>query len=416
MPSIVRSQSVDIDSIQGYPGNARRGDLGLLKESLSENGQYRPIVVQHRTGYILAGNHTWQAAKELGWTTIEITLVEATEAEARKIVLVDNRGNDIAGYDETALAKLLKDLDGDFTGTGFDNTDLTKMMDALAKSEANESEDDEIDPDKVETRVSTDDVWVLGDHRLVCGSSVELGTLGLLMGPEKARLVVTSPPYNQKLDSFKPSGMQKEAPNWINRMASSYSDSLPEPEYQDEQVQVLNNLATIMTDDGSVFYNHKIRYREKRVLTPYEWLTRADVPFAIRQEIIWQRKVSITLNARMFMPCDERIYWLTKGEKFLFNDTPEIKAFSSVWHIHPRVEKSVSAPFPLELPSRCIQACSARGDIVVDPYGGSGTTLMACEELGRRGYLSEINPAYCDVIIARWEEATGRTAYLEGEN
>lgn len=410
MPAkILETKGVPVDSLEGYPGNARRGDVELIRESIRTNGMYRPIVVQKSTGRILAGNHTWLATKEEGIAEIQATFVECTDAEARKIVLIDNKANDVGGYNKDDLAGLLQDLDGDFDGTGFTNVDLSQLLDELAPPAGSDGGGGLKPPG----RVSQGDTWILGDHRLLCGDATDLGDLGLLMAGDEARLVVTSPPYNQKLDGFKPSGMQKENPAWVERMASAYEDSLDEPEYQDQQVELLNNLMHVTTDDASVLYNHKNRYREREVLSPLRWLWRDDQPWKLRQEIIWDRQGSITLNAKMFMPCDERIYWLTCGDTFVFNDTADIKAYSTVWDIAPRAEAGVSAPFPLELPQRCVQACSVRGDIVLDPYMGSGTTILACEALGRRGYGVEINPEYCDVILARWEAMSGRKAHLE---
>lgn len=401
---------VNVDKLTPYPGNARIGDVGTIRESLRTLGQYRPIVVQKSTGHILAGNHTWQAAKEEGYTEIDVTYVDCNDEQARKIVLVDNKANDKGGYNKDALAELLSGLEGDFEGTGFNPDELTKLLDELAPKGG---DGDTGSGFGGPPRVQPGDVWVLGQHRLMCGDSTELGDLGILLNGDAARLVVTSPPYNQKLDAFKPSGMQKENPAWVERMAGAYEDSRPEDEYQDEQVALLDSLVHFTGEDASIFYNHKHRYRDREVVSPLvEWLTRLE-NWRLRQEIVWDRQGSITLNAKMFMPCDERIYWLTRGDKFVFNDTPEVKAYSTVWDIAPRADVKVSAPYPIELPQRCIQASSMRDDIVLDPYGGSGTTLMACENLGRRGYMLERNPAYCDVIIARWEAVSGITARIE---
>lgn len=411
MAKIVRKEKVKLGSLKPYPGNANIGDVPLIKESLDTLDQYRSIVVQESTGFILAGNHTWLAANELGLDGIHAEFVECTDEEARKIVLIDNRAPEKSpGYNDDKLVELLGGLEGDFSGTGFAEDDLTKLLDQLSPKGGDGVSESGFG---AEPRVQQGDVWILGPHRLVCGDATELGDLGILLAGDYANLVVTSPPYNQKLDSFKPSGMQKENPAWVERMASAYEDSMPEEEYQDEQVAVLDSLVHVTTENASIFYNHKHRYRDREVLSPMvAWLPRLE-HWNLRQEIVWDRQGSITLNAKMFMPCDERIYWLTCGDSFVFNDTPEVKGWSSVWDIAPRAEVQVSAPYPIELPSRAIQACSMRGDIVLDPYGGSGTTLIACENLGRRGFMLERNPAYCDVIIARYESMSGITAKIE---
>lgn len=413
MARILRTEEVELTSLEPYPGNARRGNVEVIKESLSKTGQYRSIIIQDSTRRIIAGNHTWLSARELGWDRISAQFVECDDAEARRIVLIDNKSNDGAGYDNAALATLLSDMEGELDGTGFVQSDLDKLLDSMRPKGIGDVDAAPVAPENPQTKPG--DVWVLGAHRVVCGSALELGDLGILLTTDKARLVVTSPPYNQNLDSFKPSGMQKENPAWVERMASSYEDSLPESDYQEQQVALLNNISHVVTDDASFFYNHKIRYRDKQILPPTDWLMRyGEHKWRIRQEIIWDRQGSITLNARMFMPCDERIYWMTIGSEFLFNDTSAIKSYSTVWDIAPRVDVQVSAPYPVELPSRCIEACSSRGDIVLDPYMGSGTTLIACEQLGRAARGVEINPSYCDVIVKRWQDLTGNQAYIEG--
>jgi ParB-like chromosome segregation protein Spo0J len=124
---------VKIDDLTPYEGNARRGKIDTIVESLQINGQYRPIVVNKgthtgRRNEILAGNHTWQAAAKLGWDKIDVHWVDVDDAAARRINLVDNRANDIAGYDEAELAALLKACEGDLAGTGYTEADLEKMF------------------------------------------------------------------------------------------------------------------------------------------------------------------------------------------------------------------------------------------------------------------------------------------------
>lgn len=110
IPETIASMAVPVSELRPYQGNPRRGDIEAIKESLETNGQYRPLVANRRTGEVLAGNHTLQAAKALGWPKIAVTWVDVDEEQAARIVLVDNRTNDLAGYDEAALADLLSGL------------------------------------------------------------------------------------------------------------------------------------------------------------------------------------------------------------------------------------------------------------------------------------------------------------------
>lgn len=126
--STVDSEVVPIESLVPYPGNARQGDIGMISESLRTNGQFRPIVVNRPTREILVGNHTWKAARDLGWDEIAVTFVDVDEEEARRIVLVDNRTSDVASYDPEALLDLLKEVSKDLVGTGFSGDDLDDLL------------------------------------------------------------------------------------------------------------------------------------------------------------------------------------------------------------------------------------------------------------------------------------------------
>lgn len=125
------TRSVPVDDLRPYPGNPRIGNVELIADSLRANGQYRPIVVRESTSEILAGNHTWQAAKRLGWESIEATFVDVDDATARRIVLVDNRSNDIASYDAAILTDLLATVaeEGEsLVGTGYSDDDLERLL------------------------------------------------------------------------------------------------------------------------------------------------------------------------------------------------------------------------------------------------------------------------------------------------
>jgi DNA modification methylase len=285
--------------------------------------------------------------------------------------------------------------------TGFNGDELDALF---ADRTVGLTDPDDVPEPPAEPITQPGDVWLLGRHRLMCGDCGDAAALALVMAGRTVDLVVTSPPYNQRLDTFKPSGMHRES-GWVDRIAGAYSDSMPEREYQDWQRNLLGIWHGAMRDGASVFYNHKHRYRDKRVVSPLEWLPG---PFNFRQEIIWNRPGSITQNARMFLPCDERIYWLYRGDDFTFDDSIEIKSWSSVWDINPG-NRFHAVGFPVELPLRCIRA----DDAVLEPFCGSGTTIIAAEMTGRACHALEISPAYCDVAALRWTAFAGQDATLE---
>jgi site-specific DNA-methyltransferase (adenine-specific) len=208
-------------------------------------------------------------------------------------------------------------------------------------------------------------------------------------------LVFTSPPYNQHIQSFKPSGMHKET-DWVKNISSGYYDTLNEDQYQNWQIEILNNLGKSITFDGSVFYNHKIRWRDKKLIHPLTWINRCNMQ--LRQEIVWLRDGSVTLNAKMFAPCDERIYWLTNGQWYWNQDAV---GFMTVWHENSYRCKDHPCVFPIGLPNRAILGCCPPGGIVLDPFMGSGTTLVAAKALNRRGIGIEIEEKYCEIAAKR---------------
>lgn len=208
-------------------------------------------------------------------------------------------------------------------------------------------------------------------------------------------LIVTSPPYNQNIDSFSPSGLHKES-NWINKISSGYKDSMLEIDYQKWQISILNECYRILKKSGSLFYNHKIRWREGVLIHPVIWLR--DIQFRLRQEIIWSRNGSCTLNAKMFAPSDERIYWFDKnGHKW----NQECVSYFTVWNIPSVNFKDHPCVFPELIPQRAINATTDINDIVLDPFFGSGTTGVAAKKLGRKYIGIELSKEYCKIAARR---------------
>ena len=184
---------VPIDDVRPYAHNPRRGDLEAIKESLRQHGQYRPVVASVRTSEILAGNRTWQAAKALGWEHIAVSWVDVDDEEAARIVLVDNRTNDIAGYDDAALAELLSSLP-DLTGTGYDGAFLAELL--PGEEPAALTDVDAAAPvPKEDHTCRLGDVWHLGDSLLLVGDATDTDAVLAVLGDERADCVWTDPPY-----------------------------------------------------------------------------------------------------------------------------------------------------------------------------------------------------------------------------
>lgn len=194
-------------------------------------------------------------------------------------------------------------------------------------------------------------------------------------------VTVTSPPYNKhKVGSSKQSLEKKYIPgkqsNGIFKKIEydNFDDSLPEEEYQQQQIDLLNNILTKTADGGSLFYNHKVRYLKGDCIHPITWLKQTD--WHIREEIIWSKPAGTEISGYRFIQTDERIYWLCKGPKHP-KMPRECANYKSVWHFPPDMKNKHPAPYPLLLPLRCIQAVLSEPGVVLDPYNGSGTTGVA---------------------------------------
>ena len=182
---------------------------------------------------------------------------------------------------------------------------------------------------------------------------------------------VTSPPYNKR-------GM---GGGEIFRKIkyADFDDTLPENEYQEQQIELLDIICDKTKEGGSLFYNHKIRYLDGDSIAPWEWLTKTK--WNIREEIIWSRGSGLEVSGYRFVQTDERIYWLCKSKKH--PKLPRRSAdWNSVWQFSPDAKNPHPAPYPINLPARCIQAVMQKPGVVFDPYSGSGTTGLAATLLG----------------------------------
>lgn len=217
-------------------------------------------------------------------------------------------------------------------------------------------------------------------------------------------LIVTSPPYNKAgLEGFvrKRHGRDSwSAGRNIEYGGDAGNDFIPEPDYQQWQITVLNECHRILKDGGSLFYNHKNRVKDYVIYSPLEWLLKTR--FKLRQEITWLRNNSPALAPIRFLSNTEKVYWLFKGDKpEYFN--PESLPFGEVWTLSFENGNQHPAPFPTALVKRCILACSRDNDIVYDPFMGSGTTAKAAHQLGRRWLGSEISAEYVELANKRLE-------------
>jgi len=429
-----------IDRLHPYERNPRTHSpeqITKIAASLIEFGWTNPILVDGNAG-IIAGHGRLLAARELGMTTVPvIELSHLTEAQRRAYVIADNRLALEAGWDEDLLAEELKALEGlDFNLalTGFELDELHDLLEDETDEEVAAPEP----PDNPVTRPG--DLWILGDHRLLCGDSSDPATVDRLLGGEPVHLVNTDPPYNVKVE-----------PRSNNAIAAGLSS------FPAAKSAVAASDARGMHHQGFDLARHKTKSRPTgrmrpkdrplandfisdeafgqlllawfgniaRVLLPgrsfYIWGGYANVanyPAALKatglyfsQWVIWDKQHPV-LTRKDFMGAHEVcFYGWHEGAAHQFFGPPNIPDLWAVKKVNPQSMIHLTEK-PVELAVRAIHYSSRPGENVLDLFGGSGSTLIAAEETSRRCFAMELDPAYCDVMVERWQTATGQDAAL----
>lgn len=209
-------------------------------------------------------------------------------------------------------------------------------------------------------------------------------------------LIITSPPYNLGHGNWKMGGEGREQrDNGIG-----YQDDRNEREYQQWQLNVFQELYRVASDGASFFYNHKLRQTDGEVIHPMDWIRDDANPWTLRQEIVWDRESTHNHSPGIFWPVDERIYWMVKGDPKLPNDGT---GMHSVWEFHgPKPDTEHPAPFPDELPRRCVEAVGQEGDVILDPFGGSMTTCEVAAKLGYESHGVDIDRSYVKKKRTAW--------------
>lgn len=374
------------------PRNARTHDdknLKAIAGSLEKFGQRKPIVVT-TDGVILAGNGTVAAARTLGWSLIDVVVApeDWDEATAKAYALADNRTAELADWDTSVLASQLVELDAegwDIGELGFDVPEPTEIP----------QEDDTplTFDDGVEPVTKLGDLYKLGNHLLLCGDSSDPLNLDKLLGKEKAELVLTDPPYRFKSKS-PGAGAFQSGFNKLMKDIDAIIDFDP--------ADFLAILPTLF--DGNM--NTYIFCNVDLVPDYCNWARENGYNFNI---LTWHKTSFIPATNGHHFPDTEYLIYISKnatwnngqdvnyGKYFVLNNEKHAD--------HPTIK-------PQEILIDEIKISSKPKGIVVDLFGGSGSTLIACEQTNRQARLIELDPKYCDVIVKRWEALTGKKAEL----
>ncbi len=402
-------ERIAIGDLTPWARNARthsRKQIRQIAESIEAFGFTNPVLIDERRT-ILAGHGRVAAANELGMREVPCLRLDHMSAdEKRAYVLADNKLALNAGWDEDLLAAELgalmsADLDFDVSITGFSIPEIDGVLEAVAPEEPGDPEDDVL-PYNAPVRVQLGDVWQLGPHRLTCGDALDATTVGELMGGAEARMVFSDPPYNVPID-----GHVGNSGKIQHREFAMASGEMSEAEFTGFLATACQNLADHSVDGSIHFICMDWRHMSEMLEAGQGVYTE------LKNLIVWAKD-----NGGMgtfYRSRHELIFAFKKGS------APHINTFelgqhgryrTNVWEYRGansrhagRMEELALHPTvkPVQMIADAIRDVSARGEIVLDIFGGSGSTLIAAEKTGRRGYLCELDPIYCDRILSRWE-------------
>ena len=393
----MKLEIMQIPSLTLDPNNARTHDttnLEAIAGSLTQFGQRKPIVID-KNNVVVAGNGTVTAAKSLGWTEIQAVRVPADwDADRIKaFALADNRTAELANWNQQILTDQLRELEL----LGFDVVELGFELPEIQVEE--ESLDEEI-PELPDNPVTVPgDLWKLGEHYLLCGDSTKTSDYEILMQGELADIVVTDPPWNVNY------GAVKKGNPMGYKQRTIMNDHMGEDDWASFVDGFTSNFGAF-SKPGAPLYC---------VMSAQEWpviddsLRRAG--FHWSSTIIWA-KDSLVLSRKDYHTQYEPIWygWNSSGPRLVeLKDRKQ----SDLWQVaRPKRSELHPTTKPVELIARALQNSSKRGDLLLEPFGGSGSHLIAAEQTNRRCRAMELDPKYCDVIVKRWETLTGQKAEL----
>ena len=374
-----------VDDLIPYARNARTHSdeqVAQLAASIKEWGWTTPVLVDDG-GEIIAGHGRVMAARKLNIDKIPtMTATGWSKAQKQAYVLADNQLPQNAGWDMDLLSVEMKDLDSDgfdLSLIGFDDDMMANML----VEETKGLTDEDAVPDVPDDPVTVEgDVWLLGNHRLMCGDSTSIDAVDKLMDGQKADMVFTDPPYGVDYD-----GINNDDRAGLEDLLQKSFDCFARAAKSGAAVYVFHS-------DKCADIFHKV-FREY---------------FHFSSMIIWEKN-SLTLSRTDYQSIHEPcLYgWQKDGSHQFYGDRKQL----SVWKCDKERVEGHTTPKPVELIGNALDNSSKGGDIVLDLFGGSGTTAIAAEKNGRHSRLMELDPKYCDVIVVRWQDFTGKQAKLE---
>lgn len=429
-------KTVKINELKPHPKNPRvhpDSAIDKLVRSIKEFGWTNPILVS-KDGYILAGHARLKAAEKAGIQEVPVIYLELEGAKAEAYLIADNRLQDETDWDLPKLKDLLQELDTgefDLELTGFDMGEIEDLMTQFHVPE--EIIEDEVPEPPEEPITKPGDLWILGKHRLLCGDSTKAKDVERLMNGEKADMVFTDPPYNVNYGDK--ASMLEEYQKGHSNVNSIKNDNMDNDDFLRFLTSAFKNIYSALCPGGPFYICHAettgLEFRKAVI----------NSGLLLKQCLIWVKN-SLVLGRQDYQWIHEPILYGWKpgaahkwyggfNKTTVIEDRPNLRKMKKEELIkfaeellegkhHTTViredkpTKSVEHPTmkPVKLVGYLINNSSKIGDKVLDIFGGSGSTLIAAEQLDRACYIMELEPAYCDVIVQRWENFTGQKAVL----
>ena len=379
---------VPITKLIPYVNNARThspSQINKLRSSLREFGFINPVIIDRDYG-VIAGHGRILAAKEEGITEVPCVFADhLTEAQKKAYIIADNRMAMDAGWDEELLRVEIEALQAenfDPLLTGFDEKELSKLFD-----DGLDAKEDDYDVEselQKPTFSKPGDIWTLGRHRLVCGDSTKAETYETLLGNTKANLIITDPPYNV---------------NYEGSAGKIKNDNMASENFYQFLLDAFSCMEKALADDGSIYVFHAdtegLNFRRAF----------ADAGFYLSGCCIW-KKQSLVLGRSPYQWQHEPVLygWKKKGKHQWYTGRKE----STIWEFDkPKKNGDHPTMKPIPLLAYPIMNSSMSNAVVLDPFGGSGSTLIACEQSDRICYTVELDEKFCDVIVKRYIEQVG---------
>ena len=393
-------EQVPIEQLRPNEQNPRLNAAAVdaVARSIQEFGFNSPIITDADLN-IAAGHTRLKAAKKLGMEKVPVIRVPGlVGSKFTGFCIADNRTGEISEWDEELLHKLVSELnlevDFDLSSLGFDDVELTQILDLSYLDEEDRVDEAPLLPEVPTARPG--DLWILGDHRLLCGDATKSEDFQYLMSGESIDCLISDPPYGVNYHSR---GKKKE--EWGNIK----NDDLDLASLEAFLGTVFKNVAEACRQGATAYVFHGISMAGIRIAFERAFLA---AKFRLSSTIVWVKQ-SASMGWSDYREQHEAILygWIGDGHRRIKDRTQ-----TTVWQIDREGDYQHPTQKPVALISRALRNSTVRGECVLDPFIGSGTTLIACEQLGRRCFALEIEPKYADVVVQRWEKYTGKKAEL----